>query len=270
MPFVLERLRNLMRLLPALGVAALTLTALPASAAEVFARAGYLLSLGGINIATADVTFKDTGSQYDLKLEAQVTGLANLVATGTAEVEASGTSGGPALQSRQFDVLTRANGEDFRVAVSFDHGDATGFKVTPPLTDNVNRVPIERAQLAGVGDMLSAFVLKAPGLGPELCNHTFHIFTGVERFDLVMSYIRPDRATSLRTAYQGPVVQCRLHYVPISGHFTTSPTTNYLAHSDQLYLWYAPMGETGYYLPYRVLIATTVGDLSLVLTRLED
>jgi hypothetical protein len=30
------------------------------------------------------------------------------------------------------------------------------------------------------------------------------------------------------------------------------------------------MGETGYYLPYRVLIATTVGDLSLVLTKLED
>lgn len=259
-----------MRLLPALGVAALMLTALPASAAEVAAKAGYLLSLGGINIATADVTFNDTGSHYDLKLDAQVTGLANLVSTGTAAVEASGDSEGPALQAHQFDLLTRANGEDFRVNVTFDHGDATGFKVTPPLTDNVNRVPIERAQLTGVGDMLSAFVLKAPALDDALCNRTFHIFTGVERFDLVMSYIRPDRATSLRTAYQGPVVQCRLRYVPISGHFTTSPTTTYLAHSDQLYLWYAPMGETGYYLPYRVLVATSVGDLSLVLTKLDD
>jgi hypothetical protein len=259
-----------MRLLPALGVAALTLTALPVSAADISAKAGYLLSLGGINIANADVTFTDSGGHYDLKLDAQVTGLANLVASGTAAVEASGDSGGPALQSRQFDVLTRANGEDFHVAVSFDHGDATGFKITPPLTDNVNRVPLERTQLTGVGDMLSAFVLKAPALDAAVCNHTFHIFTGVERFDLVMSYIRPDRATSLRTAYQGPVVQCRLRYVPISGHFTTSPTTTYLAHSDQLYLWYAPMGETGYYLPYRVLVATAVGDLSLVLTKLDD
>jgi Protein of unknown function (DUF3108) len=259
-----------MRLLPALGAAALAFAALPACAADVSAKAGYLLSLGGINIATAEVTFNDADGSYDLKLDAQVTGLANLVATGIADVESSGNSAGPALQPAKFDVLTRANGEDFRADVTYAHGEVTGFTVEPPLTNNFGRVPIERSQLTGVGDMLSAFVLKGSALDPSLCDHTFHIFTGVERFDLAMSYIRPDRATSLRTAYQGPVMQCHLQYLPISGHFTTSATTNYLAHSDQLYIWYAPMGGTGYYLPYRVLIATSVGDLSMVLTRLSE
>lgn len=259
-----------MRLLSALGAAALLLAALPASAADVSAKAGYLLSLGGINIATADVTFTDSAGHYDLNLDAQVTGLANLVSTGTAQVEASGSSAGSLLQSEKFDVLTRAGGEDFRVDVKYAQGKVADFTVTPPLTDNVNRVPIERSQLADVGDMLSAFVLKSQTLDSSLCDHDFHIFTGVERFDLKMTYLRPDRATSLRTAYQGPVVQCRLQYLPISGHFTTSPTTNYLAHSGDLYIWYAPMGSTGYYLPYRVLIATSVGDLSMVLTKLSD
>jgi hypothetical protein len=259
-----------MRLLPALSALALALFALPASAADVSAKAGYLLSLGGINIATADVSFNDTAGRYELKLDAEVTGLANLVSTGTASIEASGSSAGQALQSEKFDVLTHANGEDFRVDVKYARGDVAAFTVDPPLTDNVNRVPIERSQLSGVGDMLSAFVLKGTGLDASLCDHSFHIFTGIERFDLKMTYLRSDRATSLRTAYQGPVVQCRLQYLPISGHFTTSPTTSYLAHSGDLYIWYAPMGESGYYLPYRVLIATSVGDLSMVLTKLSD
>ena len=97
-----------------------------------------------------------------------------------------------------------------------------------------------------------------------------HIFTGVERFDIAMSYLADDKATSLRTGYQGPVVQCRVKYMPVSGHFTTSEMTNYLAASDHILIWYAPMGATGYFIPYRVLITTSVGDLSMVLTSLKD
>ena len=96
------------------------------------------------------------------------------------------------------------------------------------------------------------------------------IFTGVERFDLAMSYLADDKATSLRTAYQGPVVQCRIKYTPISGHFTTSDSTTYLAQSNSIFIWYAPMGTTGFFIPYRVLLTTSAGDLSMVLTSLKD
>jgi hypothetical protein len=249
---------------------ALALLAAPARAGGLAADAGYLVSLGGINIATADVKLTDDGSHYDLLAKAEVAGLGNLVASGTARIEAKGSSAGPTLSSESFDLLTRANGEDFSIAVQYAQGQVTAFVVAPPLVNDVNRVPIERSQLNGVGDMLSAFVLKADRLDSSLCRQNLRIFTGVERFDLAMSYVGNDKATSLRTAYQGPVVQCRLKYTPISGHFTTSEMTRYLAASDQLFLWYAPLDATGYFIPYRMLITTSVGDLSMVLTSLKD
>ncbi|MDR3474812.1 MAG: DUF3108 domain-containing protein [Devosia sp.] len=252
--------------------AALLLTALPAPvlAAGVDATAGYQISLGGMNIASADVKLADGDGHYSVDVEAHVAGLGSLVASGTAKAESSGVSTASGLASQKFDLTTRANNEDFNVDVQFARGEVTEFVVTPPLTNNLNRVPIERSQLSGVGDMLAGFILKGPALNSALCDRKLRIFTGVERFDLAMSYLADDKATSLRTAYQGPVVQCRIRYTPISGHFTTSESTNYLAQSDRIFIWYAPMGTTGYFIPYRVLLATSVGDLSMVLTTLKD
>jgi hypothetical protein len=240
----------------------------PAVAADVSTTAGYMISIGGINVATASVKFTDSAQHYDLLLTADVTGLGGVVASGTARAEATGSSAAATLASETFALKTHANGEDFKIDAKFAHGNATAFVVTPPLVNNVDRVPIERSHLLGTGDMLSAFVFKAP-LDASVCQRQFHIFTGVERFNLGLSFLKQDKATSLRTAYQGPVIQCRMKYTPVSGHFTTSDMTNYLAKSDDLYIWYAPLKDTGYVLPYRVLITTTAGDLSMVLTSLK-
>ena len=42
-----------------------------------------------------------------------------------------------------------------------------------------------------------------------------------------------------------------------------------LAQSDRILIWYAPLRDTGYFIPYRVLLTTSMGDLSLVLTALN-
>ena len=241
----------------------------PASAAEVDASASYILTLGGINIASMTVDLDDTGSRYTLDLSARVAGLGTLVASGTADATSVGRSSGSSLQSEEFDLETRANGESFTVDVSFAGRDVSAFKVEPPIVDNYDRVPLERRHLTGVGDFLSAFVLKGNGLDKSLCQRKANVFTGVERFNIAMSYAGDDEATSPRTGYQGPVVVCSVDYDPISGHFTSSDITNYLADSDRMVIWYAPLGETGYFIPYRVLLGTNMGDLSMVLTKME-
>ena len=260
---------RLLSLLPALLV--LPLLGAPAHAADVDATAGYVLTLGGINIADADVKLTDSNGRYDAAVDAHVAGLGTFVASGTAKVEASGISTPDSLISEKFDLLTRSNGQDFSVDVEFSQGNVSSFVVTPPLLDNVNRVAIERSQLTGgIGDMLSAFIVKGGALDSALCNRRLRIFTGVERFDLAMSYLAADKATSLKTAYQGPVEECKIKYTPISGHFTTSESTSYLAQSHRIFLWYAPLGATGFFIPYRVLLTTSVGDLSMVLVSLKD
>jgi hypothetical protein len=65
------------------------------------------------------------------------------------------------------------------------------------------------------------------------------------------------------------VVLCKVKYKPISGHYTTSELTNSLAQDDRILVWFAPLRDTGYFIPYRVLLTTSMGDLSMVLTSLD-
>lgn len=240
-----------------------------AQAAPVDASANYVLTLGGINVAMMQVDLKDSGSAYSLGVKANVAGLGAVVASGTANVTAKGNSTGSSLRSESFALETRANGEKFNVDVGFSGQNVTSFKVEPPVGD-YDRVPVERGHLTGVTDFVSSFVLKANGLDKGVCERRMRIFTGVERFDLNMSFVSSDEATSPRTGYQGPVVLCSIDYKPISGHYESNEITNYLADQSRILIWYMPLGETGYYIPYRVLLGTSMGDLSMVLVKVQS
>jgi hypothetical protein len=243
------------------------MAALPAAAATT-AKATYVVNLGGTIIASAKFRFVDDGSAYTLSLDANVSGVAQLVASGIAKVESSGAVTKDGLSSNSFDLLTRASGEDFTIKVSYQQSDVTAFQINPPIVNNIDRIPLERKQLTGVNDFMATFIRKG-ALDRSLCGFKAKIFTGVERFDLNFSYAKDDVATSKRTGYQGPVVLCAIKYKPIAGHYTTSEITNSLAQDDRILVWFAPLGDTGYAIPYRVLLSTSAGDLSMVLTSLQ-
>jgi hypothetical protein len=254
---------------PLAALAAL-LFALPAAAAELRATATYGVTLGGTAIANVTIKLNDSGEKYAMALDARITGLAQLVASGTAKVVSAGLSTGAGLVSQKFDLLTRASGEDFTVEVEYAGKDVTAFIVNPPIVNNIDRVALERKHLRGVNDMMAAFVVRNGGLDSGVCNRQLQIFTGVERFNLTMRFTRDDAATSKRTGYQGPLVLCSVKYTPVSGHYTTSEITNYLAASNRILVWYAPLKTPGYYIPYRAILSTSAGDLSIVLNSLEQ
>ncbi len=241
-----------------------------ALAQDIAKTANYVVSLGGINIANVAVDLTDDGDKYGLDLTATVAGLANMVASGSAKITASGHLAGSNLTTEEFDLETKANGETFTVDVSYANHNVSAFRVDPPLVDNYDRIPIERSHLSNVGDMLTSFVFKGGALDKSLCQRRMQIFTGVERFNISMSFAAMDEATSPRTGYQGPVVLCNIKYIPVSGHFTTSEITTYLADSDRILIWYAPLEQTGYFIPYRLLLTTSAGDLSMVLTAVRS
>ncbi|WP_156342860.1 DUF3108 domain-containing protein [Devosia sp. A16] len=253
-----------------LAAFAVALLSLPAGAAELAARAEYMVTMGGTHVANARVNLNDNGSIYSLVLDAKITGLAQLVASGTAKATSSGSSGATGLKAQKFDIVTRASGEEFTAAVTYAGGSVDSFKVAPPIVNNIDRVAIERKHLVAANDMLAPFVLKGPALDKQLCSRQMPIFTGVERFNLTLKYVKDDTATSKRTGYQGPLVLCSMHYTPISGHYTTNEITTYLARNERILVWYAPLKTPGYYIPYRALITTEAGDLSVVLTDLSE
>ncbi|MEO6395768.1 MAG: DUF3108 domain-containing protein [Devosia sp.] len=257
-------------LLRTLSHAALILAlTLSTATADTIARASYVINLGGTIVASAAFDFIEGGGNYSLGLQANVTGVASLVASGTIKANSAGMAGSGGLQSQRFDLLTRSGGDNFTVKITYGDGDVSSFVVNPPIVNNIDRIPIERKQLNGVNDMLAAFILKGSKLDRSLCNAREKVFTGTERFDLAFHYSRDDVATSKRTGYQGPVVLCSVKYTPISGHYTTSELTRSLAEEDRILLWYAPLRDSGWFIPYRVLLTTSMGDLSMVLTELE-
>lgn len=256
------------RLLKAVSATLVALLGVNAAYAGTEAGASYVVSLGGTNIATAKFRLVDDGAAYNLSLDANVSGVAQLVASGVAKVDSNGVVTSDGLRSQSFDLLTRASGDEFSVKVQYDKGNVASFVIEPPIVNNIDRVPVERKQLTGVNDFLAAFLLKG-SFDKSLCDYRARIFTGIERFDLSFTYARDDKATSPRTGYQGPVVLCAVKYKPISGHYTTSEITNSLAQEDRILIWYAPLKDSGYFLPYRVLLTTSMGDLSMVLTKLE-
>jgi hypothetical protein len=249
----------------------LGLLAVPASAAPLKAVADYTVTMGGTQVASVEVSLNDDGSSYSLVGNAKITGLARLVASGTARLQSSGASTDSGLRSQRFNLLTRASDEDFTVAITYGPGDVETFKVDPPIVNNIDRVAIERKQLVGnINDMAAAFVLKGDRLDADLCGRQMQIFTGVERFNLKLSYAKDDEATSKRTGYQGPVVLCNVRYTPVSGHYTSSEVTQDLESKERILIWYAPLATPGYFIPYRALVTTESGDLSVVLTSLTQ
>ena len=256
----------------ALRIAALGLAmaGLPALAEESRTRAEYTVTMGGTHIANVTVILTDNGTQYSLALDAKIAGLAQLIASGSAKALSLGTSGKEGLRANKFDLMTRAQGEVFTSAITYAGGSVESFQVTPPILDNVGRVAIERKQLTAATDMMAPFVLRGPALDKSLCQRQMPIFTGVERFNLALKYIKDDTATSKRTGYQGPLVLCSMHYTPISGHYTYNEITTYLAENERILIWFAPLKRPGTYIPYRALITTEAGDLSIVLTDLTQ
>ncbi len=241
----------------------------PAQAQPVAANAQYVISIGGTIVANVEIKLHDAGSAYSVELEANVIGLGQFVARGSASARVSGTSTRSNYAGKEFNLQTRTSEGSVTLDVRLSGGNVTAFYTDPPPQPHFDQVPLERRHLVGVNDMLSAFILKGARLDSSLCNRTLSIFTGVERFDLQLRFASAETATSARTGYQGPVVLCQIGYQPISGHYTTSEITTYLQASDRILIWYAPLGDSGTFIPYRVLIGTSLGDLSMVLTRLS-
>lgn len=240
----------------------------PVAAASVSANAKYVVSLGGNIIAQLDIDFSDEGTRYSIDLSARVSGLGQLVASGSASAIVSGASSASNYAGDSFQLSTRTGEGSTDVNVTIAGGNVLAFTIEPPLAPRFDQVPIERSQLTSVNDGLSAFISKSAVFDRSICDRNLKVFTGYERFNLDFRFAGEETATSTRTGYQGPVVLCQINYTPVSGHYETSEITTYLEGTDRILIWYAPLGTSDTQIPYRVLVGTAMGDLSMVLTDL--
>ena len=210
------------------GIALLGLTsallasaALPAMA-DTKVKASYVATLAGFPVGSGTLDFGWTADgAYRADVDAQVRGLATLVANRTATASAVGKASGKEISSQIYNLAIDGGPEPNHVGMAFSGGAVKQIEATElhfPGWDR--RVPLLPEHKKGVIDPLAAFVVPlAAGRDPldgANCEHTAKVFDGRVRYDLRMTYGSKMEVQG-KEGSAGPALVCAVAYRPIAG-----------------------------------------------------
>jgi hypothetical protein len=231
--------------------------------AQVKLTAHYAISVAHIPIGEIDWTFDFDADHYDATASGHASGVLRVLASGEGTLEARGLVRDGALAPTDFAAKTKSEGDNADIKMVLDGGAVKELKAsTPPASDD--RVPITDAHRQGVIDPLSAMMIagasSADVLSADACKRTLPVFDGRRRFDLALSFKRMDKVKSEK-GYDGTVVVCAVTFKAIAGHRASSPLVKYLSDGRDIELWLAPIADTRLLAPFRLSVASMLGNL---------
>ncbi len=237
--------------------------------AEGTVKADYVATLGGFPVGSGSLEFAvDGNGDYRAGLEAQVRGLAAVIANRSVTAAATGKASGKDVASGAFRLAIDGGAEPNHVEMTFGSGgavkDYSATELHFPGWDR--RVPLLPEHKKGVIDPLAAFVLStAPGRDPmdaANCDHTAKVFDGRVRYDLRMTYGTKMEVQG-KEGYAGPALVCAVAYRPIAGFRPLSPAEEKFERNLEMSIWFVPVGGTNVLLPYKVVVGTPFGLLQV-------
>lgn len=221
--------------------------------------AGYAISFMGITVGKASWRASITSYDYVAAASGQASGIVKVVASGEGAASAHGkVRDGHLLPSSYTSSVVRDERIEIRMAL--EAGAVTELKAqTPPRTPE--RVPVDDIHKAGIVDPLSALLVATEeGLTSDACRRTLPVFDGRHRYDLKLDFKRMDNVKAER-GYAGPAVVCSVRLQLIAGHRSNSTLANFLAGGREIELWLAPIYGTLVLAPFRVSVASMIGNL---------
>jgi hypothetical protein len=249
--------------------------ALAAGATPTFAQdavnVGYSIRLLGLSLGTAGLSAKISPSSYEMELSAQLSGVATIVTKAQGGARSSGSIEQGRVLSRAYATASSNSRETRTVRMALNGGAVRSVEVVPPPEPHPDRVPVTEAHKRGVVDPLSALVMPIAGrgdlIGPAACDRTIPVFDGYARFDVTLSYAGAKQVQS--PAYSGPVAVCKARYKAIAGHRANRKQTDYMEKNRQIEVWLMPVEGARVVTPYRIQVATQVGQLVIEATRVS-
>lgn len=261
---ILKSLRLVQRVLLA-GAAALPALVLGdgAALAQGTLDARYEVTLGGVAFGTGVWRIDVRDDQFTAAVSGTTTGLMRMLSTGRGASASRGSvaaSGVLHASSYSSSIATTQKYDEVRMQLA--SGIVKDYVAEPPSSPDPERVPVQDAHRRNVLDPMTAAILRVPGNGdtfvPQACNRKLAIFDGRMRYDLQVSFKRLDRVRSEK-GYQGTVVVCAVTFAPVAGHIPSRPVIRYLAQLRDTEAWFAPIAGTRLMVPYRVTLATPLG-----------
>lgn len=237
--------------------------------------AAYSVHLTGIPIGNGAVILDLNEAGYAAAGTAKFTGLVRMISKSEGSSTVRGSFQANRIISSLFSTKSATSSRDEKIDIVVENGFAKEFSVMPPpqAEDERHRVPLTQSARTNVVDPLSAglILVSAPGdaLSPQSCNRTLPIFDGRFRYDVVLTYLRTEDASSKVDGYRGPVLVCQARYVPVAGHRSDRPQVKQLAENKDLFVWLAPVTGTRALVPIKVSIATPLGTMVVEATRFK-
>jgi hypothetical protein len=229
--------------------------------AQTNLSATYTISLLGVTVGTGRWELDIDGDHYSEKANGSISGMASKLISGEGSASTHGVLIGDRAQPTAFEANIKTDVETNNIKMTFENTNVVNLVAEPPLLRSAaNRVPLAEADLKGVLDPLSALLVTADPNDPkpQTCENRIHIFDGRRRYDIELSFKRTDTLKA-DTGYQGPVVVCSVHVVPISGHRTDRSAARLLVKPDGIEVALAPLTGTHTWVPVQAAIPTAIG-----------
>jgi hypothetical protein len=234
-------------------------------------QVGYSIRLLGLSLGTAGLTASLTPSEYQMELSAKLSGIASVVSRAHGGARSNGSIEQGRVVARAYSTASSNNKETRTVRMALNGGAVRSMEVVPPPEPHPDRVPVSDAHKRGVVDPLSALVMPVTGnsalIGPAACERNIPVFDGYARFDVSLSFAGTQQVRS--PAYTGPVVVCKARYRAISGHRANRKSTEYMENNRQMEVWLMPVENARVLTPYRIQVATQVGQLVIEATKVD-
>lgn len=261
----------------ALALLGFAVTSHPARAVDAAPRftIAYELSFLNLRVGEATLTLEQAPERdrqrYALDLTAGLRGLAGFFLDGTGKAGVAGYRGRDGAVTATFRVDSRYAGKPIAVTLDLAQGRVRAAEVEPAPTPRPDRVPVAPQDRVGVVDPLTMLMVPLPpgdragDLDPALCDRRIPVFDGATRADLVLS--RGSVVAVTEGAYRGPALDCRVRWVPISGHRANGPNVRRMAENDDLRVRLAPVPDGTVLLPVSIAVATGWGTVRIDATR---
>lgn len=250
---------------------ALLLAAPPAAAGDAAAphkvTAKYELLFGGARIARFYFDGDIDGAAYQVKGRARASTFGKLVLDFKGWTSAAGNVHGAAPVPKSYELKVVSGGTR-TTSMQFNAAGVGKLAIDPPVRGKKSRVPLTGEHRVNVLDPMSAAVLPVPAgalTGDNACARRLPVFTGRERFDLVLSFKRTETIRALKGKGTTTAYVCKVKYEPIAGHRKNRDENEYMAASEDIEIWLAPVPQTRTFMPYRAILPTPVGTVTLAL-----
>jgi Protein of unknown function (DUF3108) len=254
-----------------LGAFALVLAPAIVSADETTTfKATYTISIGAAVVGHATAESRFTGDTYVAAISGSTGGLSRLISDASAHLSGSGHILGQSVRPSSFKLETVEGDFGTYVRMAMAGGRITNLVAVPSLAAAADRVPVTPSHKTGVVDPLSAFLVPIdhPGIvsGHVACSRTIKVFDGWTRFDVQLYYKGVKAVDGGDETYAGRIIVCGARYIPVAGH-RAAESVNDLVDNNRIEIWLAPVGHAPLLVPYRIVIGTKWGDLSVYATR---